>query len=141
MDEFRSAVESRDQDRVIALMAEDVEFRSPVVYKSYHGRETVATIIRAATRMFKDFTYARQVGASDADDHALVFHARVGDREVEGCDFLHTNEEGLIDELFVMVRPLSAAKAVSEAMAEEMGREMALAESGEASNGAMSPQA
>jgi hypothetical protein len=48
----------------------------------------------------------------------------VGDREVEGCDFVHTNDEGLIDELYVMVRPLSGAVALAEAMK----RELALSE-------------
>jgi hypothetical protein len=40
----------------------------------------------------------------------------VGDRELTGCDFLHVNEEGLIDEFMVMVRPLSGAHALAEAM-------------------------
>jgi hypothetical protein len=45
-----------------------------------------------------------------------VFAARVGDRELEGCDFLHENADGLIDEFVVMVRPLTAALALAEAM-------------------------
>ena len=49
--------------------------------------------------------YTRQIGAPGAPDQALVFRARVGDREVEGCDFIHVGEDGLIDELYVMVRP------------------------------------
>src|SRR5918994_2152359 len=141
MDEFRDAIESRDQDRVIALMADDVEFRSPVVYRPYHGRETVATILRAVVGVISGFSYTKQIVAADGDDHALVFRARVGDREVEGCDFVHTNEDGLIDEFFVMVRPLSAARAMSEAIGEAMRGEMALAESGDPSNGAMSQRA
>ena len=52
----------------------------------------------------------------DSPDHALVFTARVGDKEINGCDFLHLDEDGLIDDLTVMVRPLSAAVALSEAM-------------------------
>jgi hypothetical protein len=40
----------------------------------------------------------------------------VGDREITGCDFIHLDEEGLIDELTVMVRPLSGAQALAAAM-------------------------
>ena len=40
----------------------------------------------------------------------------MGGRELTGCDFLHVNEEGLIDDLMVMVRPLSGAHALAEAM-------------------------
>ena len=49
-----------------------------------------------------------------------MFRARVGDRELQGCDFLHIGEDGLIDELTVMVRPLSAALAFAEAMKAEV---------------------
>ena len=41
---------------------------------------------------------------------------RVGHRHLEDCDFLHTGDDGLIDEFAVMVRPLSAALALAEAM-------------------------
>jgi hypothetical protein len=41
---------------------------------------------------------------------------------VEGCDFLHLDADGLIDEFTVMVRPLSAAQALSEAMAAQFDR-------------------
>ncbi len=73
-------------------------------------------LLGAVAQVFEDFRYEREIGASDASDHALVFRARIGDRELEGCDFLHTNEQGLIDELCVMVRPLSGVLALAEAM-------------------------
>lgn len=68
------------------------------------------------TRVFEDFRYERELDGADGRDHALVFRARVGERELTGCDFIHLNEEGLIDELTVMVRPLSGAQALAAAM-------------------------
>ena len=118
---FRQAVESWDVDRAVSLMTEDVTFRSPVVHKPYRGRESVAVILHAVAKVFDDFRYEREIGADGAPDTALVFRARVGDREVEGCDFLHTNQEGLVDEFFVMLRPLSGAMALAEAMRAELG--------------------
>lgn len=116
MHPFRAAVESGDHEQVIALLADDVVFRSPVVFRPYHGRDSVAAILLAVSRVFEDFRYERQIGADDASDHALVFTARVGDRELEGCDFVHTREDGLIDDFRVMVRPLSATLGLAEAM-------------------------
>jgi limonene-1,2-epoxide hydrolase len=126
MHPFRAAVEARDLDAAVALLSNDVVFRSPVVFKPYHGRAAVAELLRAVARVFEDFSYEREIGAPDARDHALVFRARVGDRQLEGCDFLHVDESGSIDEFVVMVRPLSAALA----MAEAMQRELAAATSG-----------
>jgi hypothetical protein len=117
---FCAAIEAQDIEGALALLSEDVVFRSPVVFKPYEGREAVAPLLRAVSRVFKDFRYEREIGAADARDHALVFSARIGDRKLDGCDFLHTNERGLIDDFCVMVRPLSGALALAEAMKAEL---------------------
>jgi hypothetical protein len=120
MHPFRAAVEARDLDAAVALLAEDVEFRSPVVFKPYRGRAAVGAILAAVVEVFEDFSYVREIGAPGARDHALVFQARVGDKQVEGCDFLHVDENGAIDEFVVMVRPLSGAHALADAMAAKL---------------------
>jgi hypothetical protein len=117
MHPFRKAVEAGDQAAVEALLADDVVFTSPVVFKPYPGKAITAAILRAALRVFGEVTYVREINGADGRDHALMFTAQVGGREVSGCDFLHMNDAGLIDEFTVMVRPLSAAKALAEAMA------------------------
>ncbi|MFI5967248.1 nuclear transport factor 2 family protein [Streptomyces asoensis] len=113
---FREAVEAGDLDAVEALLAEDVVFTSPVVFKPYPGKAITAAILRGVTRVFEDFRYERELDGADGRDHALVFRARVGERELTGCDFIHLDEDGLIDELTVMVRPLSGAQALAAAM-------------------------
>ncbi|MFJ9426123.1 nuclear transport factor 2 family protein [Streptomyces sp. NPDC101249] len=113
---FREAVEAGDLDAVEALLAEDVVFTSPVVFKPYPGKAITAAILRGVVRVFEDFRYERDLAGADGRDHALVFRTRVGGRELSGCDFIHLDENGLIDELTVMVRPLSAAQALAEAM-------------------------
>jgi hypothetical protein len=113
---FRAAVEAGDFDGAVALLADDVLFRSPIVFKPYRGRAQVAPILHAVSQVFEDFRYVRELSSADGADHALVFTARVGERELEGCDFLHTDANGQIDDFAVMVRPLSAALALAERM-------------------------
>ncbi|MFH8974710.1 nuclear transport factor 2 family protein [Streptomyces sp. NPDC017890] len=122
MQAFRSAIEAQDFDAVEALLAEDVVFTSPVVFKPYHGKAITAAIVRAVARVFEDFRYERAIGEADGSDHALLFAARVGDREISGCDILHLDEWGRIDELTVMVRPLSGARALQAAMSAQFER-------------------
>jgi hypothetical protein len=117
MNSFRKAVEARDPEAMAATLAENVVFRSPVAFRPYPGKAITAAILRGVLRVFEDFRYVRELGGGDGRDHALVFEARIGDTSVEGCDFLHLDENGLIDEFTVMVRPLSAAQALSAAMA------------------------
>ena len=122
MHPFRAAVEAGDHAAIEALLADDVVFTSPVAFAPYPGKPITAAILRGVFRVFTDFRYVREIGAPDSPDHALVFTARVGGKEINGCDFLHVDEDGLIDDLTVMVRPLSAAVALSEAMGAQFER-------------------
>ncbi len=119
---FREAVEALDLDAAEALLAPDVVFTSPVVFKPYAGKAITAAILRAVSGVFEDFRYVREINDADGRDHALVFTARVGDREINGCDFIHVDDNGLIDELAVMVRPLSGAQALAAAMGAQFER-------------------
>ncbi|MEU4114166.1 nuclear transport factor 2 family protein [Kitasatospora sp. NPDC028055] len=122
MHPFRAAVEADDHDAIEALLAEDVVFTSPVAFKPYPGKAMTAAILRAVGRVFEDFHYVREINDPDGRDHALVFKATVDGREVHGCDFLHLDEDGLIDEFTVMVRPLSGAQALATAMGAQFER-------------------
>ncbi len=127
---FREAVENHDMDAVAALLSDDVVFTSPVVFKPYPGKPITAAILRAVSQVFEDFAYVREIANPDGRDHALVFTATVAGKKLQGCDFLHFDEDGKIDEFTVMVRPLSAAQALSEAMGarfEQIAQEAAAA--------------
>ncbi|MGV0717584.1 nuclear transport factor 2 family protein [Mycolicibacterium sp. XJ662] len=116
MHPFRRAIEANDLDAALALTHDDVVFKSPVVFTPYVGREPLRQILTAVVEVFEDFRYVREIGADDGPDHALVFEARVGDKRLEGCDFIRRDDDGVITELTVMVRPMSALLALAEAM-------------------------
>ena len=101
-------------DAAVALLADDVVFRSPAVFKPYEGRETVATILRTVFGVFEDFRYTDELAGDDA--HGLVFEARVGDRSLQGIDLLRLDADGRIAEFTVMIRPASGLIAVAERM-------------------------
>jgi hypothetical protein len=113
-DRFRTAAESKDFSAMDELFADDVTFRSPVVFKPYEGRDAVAMLLGAVAQVFEDFRYTDQVETGDAA--ALAFSARVGDRELDGIDYLHFDSEGRIDGMAVYVRPMSGVNALAEAM-------------------------
>jgi uncharacterized protein len=111
---FHDAILAADWDTAFAQLADDVVFRSPAVHHPYEGREATTTVLRAVSTVFEGFRY---VDVLDAGDRAgLVFEARVGDRAVQGWDYLRFDEAGRIVEFTVMLRPLSGLLAVVEAM-------------------------
>ncbi|OBH15642.1 nuclear transport factor 2 family protein [Mycolicibacter terrae] len=119
MHPFRQAVEARDSAAMEALLSDDVVFTSPVAFKPYPGKPITAAILRAVMRVFEDFRYVREIADPSGRDHALMFEASVGGKRLSGCDFLHMDDDGKIDDFVVMVRPLSAATALAEAMGQQ----------------------
>lgn len=117
MKEFRAAVEAGDFDGLGELLAADVVFRSPVAFKPYDGKPIVAAILRGVGRVFTEFRYVRELEDADGRGSALVFETVVEGVSVNGIDLIRTNDAGLISELTVMVRPLSASNALAAAMA------------------------
>ena len=120
MHPFRAVIEARDPEAAAAVLAEGVVFRSPIVFEPYVGRRVAAAVLSAVARVLEDFAYETELASADGRDHALTFRARVGDKEIQGCDFLRHGTDGLVDELTVMVRPLSAALALRERMAAQL---------------------
>ena len=101
----------------MSALAPDVVFRSPVVFKPYEGRDQVIKVLRAAEVVLgigRSFRYVDQLEGENSV--TLLFKARVGDRELDGLDYLRFGEDGLVSEMTVMVRPLSATNALAEAM-------------------------
>ena len=117
-DAFRRAAEAKDIATATDVFAEDVTFRSPVVYKPYEGREALLVLLGAVLRVFEDFRYTAQVEAGDTA--VLQFAARVGEREAQGVDILRFDDEGRVAEMIVMVRPMSAMHALAEAMQRQL---------------------
>ena len=111
---FREAVEARDFAAIDALLADDVVFTSPVAFAPYPGRPITLAILRHVIEVLEGFHYVREL--EDSPDSALVFQATVDGKAITGCDFLHVNEAGQIDDFMVMVRPLSAAQALAAQM-------------------------
>jgi hypothetical protein len=111
---FRAAIAARDHARMVAAFAPDAVLRSPVSFKPFEGRGEISKLLAILLETFEDFHYTDEFEGDGKA--ALIFRARVGDREVEGLDLFRFDSEGSIAELTVMVRPLSAVIALAEAV-------------------------
>ena len=120
MSAFRTAIESKDPATISAALSPEIIFRSPAVHRPYAGRDTVMVILGAVVQVFEEFAYVGHL--VDGDEEMLRFHARVGGRDVDGVDIVRYGADGLVEELSVMIRPLSALQAVREAMAAQLER-------------------
>jgi hypothetical protein len=115
MHAFRAAVEARDHEAMVAAMAPDAKLYSPVAHRPFDGREAVSGVFAALLETFEDFEYTDEL--AEGDTIVLQFRARVGDKRLQGIDWLRLDADGRITELTVMIRPLSGIMALGEAMA------------------------
>jgi hypothetical protein len=116
--DFRAAIERRDLDGMVATLADDVVLHSPVSFKPFEGKEAVAALFEILLRIFEDFRYTDELPGEEV--HALIFRARVGDREVEGLDLVRPGPDGRIVDFTVMVRPLTGVVALAEAVGAQL---------------------
>jgi hypothetical protein len=112
---FRAAVEAKDFAALEQTLAHDVHFRSPVVFAPYEGRDAVGALLRVVGEVLGP-ALAYQWQVREGDREVLCFRTEVDGREVEGVDLLRYGDDGLIAELVVMMRPLSALHAVRDAI-------------------------
>jgi hypothetical protein len=108
---FRQAVEARDLDRLMAAFAEDAVLHSPITFQPFEGRAAIRRLLGIILSVAQDFRYTDELESQDGTK-ALVFRARVRDRDVEGVDLIRFDEAGRIRHLTVMVRPRSGLEAL-----------------------------
>jgi hypothetical protein len=71
-------------------------------------------VLRHVLQVFEEFRYVDELHGEGT--HGLVFEARVGEKQLQGWDYMTLDADGLVTELVVMIRPLSGLIAVAEAM-------------------------
>jgi hypothetical protein len=114
---FRKAVESRSIDDMMAPFAEDAVLHSPITFKPFEGRAAIRMLLGILIEVFQDFRYTDELETGDGDTKALVFRARVRDRDLEGIDLIRFDAAGRIADFTVFIRPRSAIEVLLEEVA------------------------
>ena len=118
---WHEIVTSKDPAKLADIIHKDAVFRSPMVYKPYHGRDTLVFVLSQVIEIFEDFTYHREMTSTDTRSAFLEFTANIGDKSLKGLDLITFDEDGKITEFEVLIRPMSGLMA----LAEQMGKRMA----------------
>lgn len=118
LEKWHQLVRERDAAGLDELLADDVVFYSPILYKPQNGKFLTTLYLAGAMQVLgnEQFHYARElVGANDA---ALEFETEIDGIYVNGIDLLKWNDAGQVIEFKVMLRPLKAIQLVQQKMAE-----------------------
>ena len=118
---FRAAVESFDIEAATELLAPDIVFHSPATFHPFVGRETVGGAAGLVVGDIRGLPLHRRARAGEGT-HALIFRAAIDGREIEGIDLLRFDEDGLIADFTVMLRPISGLLPFAQAMGEKVAQ-------------------
>ncbi len=117
LDRWHEVVRKRNPAMLNQILAEDAVFHSPVVFRPQQGRDLVALYLTGAMHVIAtpEFRYIREV--VDGRDAVLEFETTIDGVHVNGVDMITWNEQGLITDFKVMLRPLKAINIVQQKMA------------------------
>ncbi len=102
---WHQVVELRDYNLLKEILSENVIFYSPVIYTPQKGKSITLNYLVAASEVFNssNFKYTKEI--INNKFASLEFKLTIDDTEINGIDLISWNEEGLITEFKVFIRP------------------------------------
>lgn len=101
--------------QVSRLLAEDVVFNSPILARPIAGREAVAAIFAQSSSTRGSGSYTAECKLDDRTTF-LRWEGTIEDHKLESLEVVVDNEEGLIVERTIAMRPYPAVKLFRDAM-------------------------
>jgi|SRR5579875_1789731 len=127
-DRFRAAVREHDVARAAQELAEDVQLYNPSAAEPVTGRAAVTGTLTGLGSTFDEFEHVGVLRTDHPDEderiaetQAVMFRARIGEHIWHGLDVLEVSRDDQIVTFTVYARPLSALRALGEAIAVKRG--------------------
>lgn len=119
VERWEQVVHDRDAAAMADLLAEDVVFRSPAVFRPTEGREAVSRLLGHVMEVFGTFRYTQRFSSGDGVVLRFATEVQGPDRvlDVDGVDIFELDDDGRVASLTVMLRPLSVLAEVAAQMA------------------------
>lgn len=115
--------QDKNPQALMAMLAEDAVFHSPVVHTPQHGRDKVFAYLDAASKVLggeESFRYVREL--IDGNTIMMEFTATIDGIVINGIDLVAFNDAGQIADFKVMVRPLKAVNMLWEKMGAQLAK-------------------
>lgn len=101
--------------QVGVLLAENVKFNSPILIRAIEGRETVAAIFAHSSSTRGSGAYTAEYKLDERTTF-LRWEGTMDGHKIESLEIIVDNEEGLIVERSIALRPFPAVKLFRDAM-------------------------
>ena len=117
---WHEVINSDDMNALDNIIAEEAVFSSPVVFTPMEGKEITMMYLHEAGQSFnmEKFRYTKEI--HDGMNSVLEFETYIDDISVNGVDMIEWNQDGMISNFKVMIRPFKAVQKVQEKMVEAL---------------------
>ncbi|MEA1942894.1 MAG: nuclear transport factor 2 family protein [Pseudomonadota bacterium] len=105
LDSWHRAVETRDEALLASIIAEGCELHSPVVWKPAADKHYLLHILMGVITTIDGFDYRRQW--VDGNEILLEFTGTVDGKGLVGIDKISLNDDGHMDRIEVLIRPMN----------------------------------
>jgi hypothetical protein len=117
---WREIVHTSDAAALDALLADDIVFLSPVVFRPLQGKAIAKAYLSAAMTVLGNETFRYIDEWAGAKSGVLEFVATIDGVEINGADFIAWNDADKIVSFKVMARPLKGINMLREKMAAQL---------------------
>jgi limonene-1,2-epoxide hydrolase len=112
---FTAAMQRKDLDAMLANMADDIVLKTPFVAEPFKGKAAIRPVVTALLAVVDRFDFREIL---QGPNHVSAFFGiTVGNEQLDGVDYWKLGDDGLIQEMTVLWRPLPAAIAVEKKLA------------------------
>ena len=115
IESFFIAIKSNNIDDLKTILDQNVVFKPPTYWKEWQGRDVVARILTHVGSVFKNLEYKRVL--CNSSDYFLEFSCNIGELDATGVDMITLNEQGLIENFEVVMRPYKSVGELRKSMA------------------------
>ena len=116
--EWHRIVRERDLVGLDGVLDENVSMGAPPYWEKLRGRKLIHHLLGLIVHTIDGFTYHREW--CNGSELALEFTGRVGERELQGIDLISLNDNLLVQNLDVLMRPVNSVIALRDAIAPQM---------------------
>ena len=122
LDRWHRIVAARDLEALDEILAEDISMGAPPYWDKLTGRPLVHHLLGLIIQTIEDFTYHREWhdDSRGRGEIALEFHGHIGELDLQGIDLITLDNEGKIQNLDVMIRPMNALSTLRDTIAPQM---------------------
>ena len=114
IERFFLAIKSNNADELASIFDDNIIFKPPTYWKDWQGKDVVARILSHVGSVFKNLEYKRVL--CNSSDYFLEFSCNIGELDATGVDMITLNEQGLIENFEVVMRPYKSVGELRKSM-------------------------